>query len=103
MQGVEPLLPQDAVLLEPGADLGEWLWSKRVDPPLRVLAYVDEPGLAQHAQVSRDTRARNRQQRRQVARGGRALCQGLDDGAPALVGQRAQRSLDAQDRNNRDT
>jgi hypothetical protein len=39
------LLPQGAVPAQPVIDLGEWLEAKTVDPPLRLLADLDEPRL----------------------------------------------------------
>ncbi len=48
------------------------LGAKTVDPPLRLLADLDQPRLPQHPQVPRYPRAGNRQQRRQLTRGRRA-------------------------------
>ena len=67
MKSIEPLLPHDAVAAQPFIDLGERVGPKRVDPPLSVLADVDQPRLPQHPQVPRTPRASNRQQRRQLA------------------------------------
>jgi hypothetical protein len=85
MKSVESLLPQDAVPAQPFVDLGERLGPKRVDPPLSVLADVDQPRLPQHPQVPRHPRASNRQQRCQLTRGCRAAGQGLEHRPPALV------------------
>ena len=72
VQGVQPLLPQGPVPAQPFIDLGERLGAKTVDPPLRLLAGLDQPRLPQHPQVPRYPRAGNRQQRRQLAHAGRA-------------------------------
>jgi hypothetical protein len=42
MEGVEPVLPEPAVLTQPLVDLDECLRTECVDPALRVLAYVDQ-------------------------------------------------------------
>jgi hypothetical protein len=57
VQGVQPLLPQGPVPAQPVIDLGERLGTKTVDPPLRLLADLDQPCLPQHPQV-RDTPGR---------------------------------------------
>src|SRR5690349_21767120 len=77
VQGVQPLPPQGPVSSQPVIDLSERLGAKTVDPPLRLLVDLDQSRLPQHAQVPRDPWARNRQQRRQLTRGGRAVGQGL--------------------------
>jgi hypothetical protein len=53
VQGIQPLLPQGPVPVQPFLDLGERLGAKTADPPLRLLADLDEPGLPQHPQVLR--------------------------------------------------
>ena len=60
MEGVEPVLPEPAVLSQPLVDLDERLWAECVDPALRVLAYVDQPGLPQHAEMPGNARACDR-------------------------------------------
>src|ERR1035438_8182956 len=70
-QGIQPLLPQGPVPAQPFIDLGERLGTETVDPPLRLLADLDKPRLPQNPQVPRYPRAGNRQQRRQLTRGGR--------------------------------
>ena len=87
MQGIQPLLPQGPVPAQPFIDVGQRLGAKSVDPPLRLLANLDEPRLPQHPQMPLDPRAGNWQQRRQVARGCRAAGQGLEQRPPALVRQ----------------
>jgi hypothetical protein len=53
VQGVQPLFPQGPVLVQPFIDLSERLGAKTVDPPLRLLANVDESRLPQHSQMPR--------------------------------------------------
>ena len=95
VQGIQPLLPQGPVPAQPVIDLGEWLGAKAVDPPLRLLADLDQPRLPQHPQVPRYPRAGNRQQRRQLTRGCRAAGQGLQHRPPALVRQCPQHGFHA--------
>jgi hypothetical protein len=46
VQGVQPLFPKDPVSAQPLVDLGERLRAEAVDPPLRVLANLDQPCLS---------------------------------------------------------
>lgn len=89
-KGVQPLLPQGPVRVQPFIDLGEWLGTKTVNPPLRLLANLNQPDLAQDPQVSGYPWASNRQQRRQLTGGRRTTNQGLQQRSPALVRQRPQ-------------
>ena len=72
--------------------------AKTVDPPLRLLAGIDQPCFPQHSQVAGDARTSDRQQRRQLTRGGRAAGQRLQQRPPALVGDRPQNSFHANKR-----
>ena len=67
MQGIEPVPPQCAVFLQPLIDLDERLRPQAVDPPLRLLAYVDEPGLPQNPHVPGHARPSDRQRVGQLA------------------------------------
>jgi hypothetical protein len=51
VQRIQPLLPQDPVSAQPFIDLGERLRSKCVDPLLRLLADIDQPGFPEHAKM----------------------------------------------------
>src|SRR5262249_54546123 len=93
VQGVQPLFPQGPVAAQPFIDLGERLRAEAVDPPLRLLADLDQSSFPQHPQVSRYPRRGDRQQRRQLAGGGRATSQGVQHGPPALVRQCPQDSF----------
>jgi hypothetical protein len=46
VQGIQPLLPQGPVPAQPFVDLAERLKAKAVDPPLRLLADLDQSRLA---------------------------------------------------------
>ena len=98
MQGVESLLPQRAVAAKPLVYFCERFGAKAVDPPLRLLAGLDQPGFPQHSQVAGDARTSDRQQRRQLARSRRAAGQRLQQRPPALVGDRPQNSFHAPNR-----
>jgi hypothetical protein len=60
MQGIEALFPLHQVPIEPVIDLGERLRAETVDPPLCVLADLDESRFSQYAKVPGDARAGNR-------------------------------------------
>ena len=66
VQGIQPVLPQGPVLAQPFIDLGERLGAKTVNPPLRLLADLDQPRLPQHPQMPRYPWVSNRQQRREI-------------------------------------
>ena len=51
VQGVEPLLPQCAVSLEPFVEFGQGLRPEAVDPPLGLLTNLDQPRLPQYPQM----------------------------------------------------
>jgi hypothetical protein len=53
VQGIEPLFPPGPVPAQPLVDLGQRLGAEAVDPPLRLLADLDQSRLAQHPQVPR--------------------------------------------------
>jgi len=93
MKGVQTLRPQAAVLIQPFVDLGERLRVQAVDPPLRFLTHVDEPGLTQDAEVTRYTRSGDRQQLSQFTDGGRMVPQHLQDRPSTFVRQRVQHGI----------
>src|SRR5213595_1876410 len=95
MQGVQSLLPQRPVAAKPLIYFCERCGTKTVDPPLRLLAGLDQPRLPQHSQVAGDARTSDRQQRRQLTRGRRAAGQLLQQRPPALVVDRPQNSFHA--------
>ena len=90
VQGIEPVLPERAVVLQPLVDLDERLRAQAVDPPLRLLTYVDEPGLPQHPQVPGHAGSSDRQRvgqlagrRRVILAGSPAPCVGSGRPTPA--------------------
>src|SRR5262245_32121142 len=95
MKGVEPALPEHAVLREPLVHLHERLRTEAVDPALRVLAYVDQAGLSQHSQVPGHARTGDREHLGELPGAGRMVAQDLQDRAAALVRQRVQHRIHA--------
>ena len=93
MEGVEPVLPEPAVLSQPLVDLDERLRAECVDPALRVLAYVDKPGFPQHAEMPGHARASDRESLGQLSCTRRVVAENLENRAPALVSQRVQHSV----------
>jgi hypothetical protein len=51
LEGVEAVRPDRAIGLQPVVNLDEGFWTQRVQTPLAIRAYRDEPGLAQHFEV----------------------------------------------------
>src|SRR3954454_1884613 len=93
MKGVEPALPEHAVLREPLVHLDERLRTEAVDPALRLRAYVDQPGLPQHPQMPRHARTGDRDRLRQLPRARRVIAQDLQHRSPALVRQGVQHRI----------
>lgn len=83
-------MPQRSVGTQPVIDLDEGFGPQAVDPPLRLLAYVDQTGLPQHPQVSRHAGAGDRERVSQLACCRWMIAENLKDGASTLVGQRLQ-------------
>ena len=78
---------------QPGVDLGQRLRPQRVDPPLGVLADVDQPGLAQHAQVLRRPGLRQARRGDQMPDRPRLVAQEVEDLPPARLGQHLDRGV----------
>src|SRR3954470_2364423 len=93
MEGVEPVLPEPAVLNQPLVDLDERLRAECVDPALRVLAYVDQPGFPQHTKMTGHARASDRESLGQLTCTRRVVAENLENRAPALVCQRVQHGV----------
>lgn len=80
-------------MAEPFVDLGERLRADAVHPKLRLVAYLNEAGLTQDPQVSRDTGAGDRQQCGQLTHGGGTVAEGVQYGSSARVRQRVQQNV----------
>jgi len=95
MQGVQSLLPQRPVAAKPLIYFCERCGAKTVDPPLRLLAGLDQPRFSQDSEVAGDARTSDRQQLRQLTRSRRTAGQRLQQRPSALVGDRPQDSFNA--------
>jgi len=93
MKSVEPVRPEPAVISQPLVDLDERLRAEGVDPALRVLAYVDQPGFPQHAEMPGHARASDRKSLGQLTRTRRAVAENPENRAPTLVCQRVQHGV----------
>jgi len=93
MKGVEPALPEHAVLREPLVHLDQRLRTEAVDPTLRFPAYLDQSGLAQHPQMPGHARTGDRDRLGQLSRARRMIAQDLQNRSPALVRQRVQHRI----------
>src|SRR5918995_1121456 len=93
VQGVHARLPQRSVGAQPFVDFCERLGTQVVHPKLRFLAHVDEAGMTQDSQVSRDARTSDRQQCGQLTHGGGTVAERLQHGSPACVRQRLQHRI----------
>lgn len=86
LQRGEAATPQVAIGLEPGVDLGKGLRAQPVPTPLRILPYVDQPGVAEHLQVFGDGRLGQREFLDQFAHRPFAATEQIEDLAPAGFG-----------------
>jgi hypothetical protein len=93
VQGIEPLLPQAPIPVEPFIDFCEGFRAKGVDPPLSLLANLDKARLPQHTEVPRYTWASDRKQSRQLTRSCRTVGQRFQQRSPTLVCHRPKNSL----------
>src|SRR4051794_12875987 len=93
MEGVEPALPEHAVLREPLVHLDESLRTEAVDPALPIPAYLDQPGFPQHPKMPRHARTSDRERLGQLSRARRMSAQHLQNRSPALVRQRVQHRI----------
>jgi hypothetical protein len=80
---------------EPVVELGQRLGPQAVDPPLRVLADLDQPGLAEHPQVPGHSGTSDRQQRGQLADCGVSSAQSFQHCPAAAIRQRVQHGIHA--------
>src|SRR6185503_895359 len=87
LEGVEAVGPQPPVGREPRVDLGERRGAQHVEAPLRVLADLDEPALAQDAQVLGDAGLAQAEQRDELADRARALEQEVEDAPARRLGE----------------
>src|SRR4029079_10930969 len=95
MQGVQSLLPQRPVADKTLIYFCERCGAKTVDPPLRLLAGLDQPRFSQDSEVAGDARTSERQQLRQRTRSRRTAGQRLQQRPSALVGDRPQDTFHA--------
>jgi hypothetical protein len=75
----EIFFPQLAISIEPDFQLLERSGPQRVDPTLRVHAYVDQSGFTEHPQMLRDLRLPKTQLIDQITDRARPVQQHLDD------------------------
>lgn len=93
MEGVEPVLPQPPVRTQPFVDLDQRFRPEAVDPPLGVLADLDQPRLAQHPKMTRHPRPRDRERICELPGRRRMIAQDLQHRTPALIRQRLQHRI----------
>src|SRR5215207_7327959 len=84
---VKRLVPAPPVGGEPDVELVQWGGVERVDTPVGLAADLDEPGLAQHAQVLRGARLAQPQVLDELAHRSRPLEQQREHGAAIWVGE----------------
>src|SRR3954468_24705371 len=82
-EGVEPVVPQGAVRLEPRIELGQRRRVEVVEPALRVTANLDQPVIAEHAQVLRNARLTQPRPLDNLPNRARPLTKKVEDLAPA--------------------
>lgn len=94
IEALEVRLPHGAILLKPGAGLGEPLSLDPPRPPLRVLSGTDQPRALQDLQVLGDRGLAHRERRREFADGRVPAREPRKDGAPGGIGQREERGVE---------
>jgi hypothetical protein len=93
VERVEPVLPKLAVLAQPLVDFDERVQAECVDPALRVLAYVDQAGFTQHAEMPGHARASDRESLGQLSCTRWVVAENIENRASALVCQRVEYSI----------
>src|SRR5438309_10408774 len=88
---IESVAPGSSVRLQPGIDGFQQLGADAVEPTLRVGADVDQPSLAQDAQMLGDGRLAEVQLANQVANGPLAEAQEVQDAPSLWVGDDLER------------
>jgi len=91
-ESIEVRGPQLPVRLQPVVELGKWLGTDAVQPALRVGAYVDEPGVLQHAQVLRHRGLAETQALHEIADRPLSVAQELEDLQPAGLPERLEQA-----------
>src|SRR5215218_3164776 len=81
----EAVLPEAAVVIEPGVQILERARVEGVEPLLTLGACADESLVPQDAEVPRDARPCRREVRRDLARAELAFGEQFDDPAPSRV------------------
>src|SRR5690348_11881282 len=94
VQSLEPLLPEDAVLRDPGFRSLERFGVQPAVARAALLPVLDQPGVLEHGEVLRDGWQRNRERRRQLAHGRRSLREAGGDRASRRIGERGERRVE---------
>lgn len=90
-EAVEPRFPELPVLAEPGVDLAERLWLKRVEPTRSLRPHHDEACFGENAQMPRNTRLMDAYCSDQIVDLALAGTQRIDDAAARWVGKGEER------------
>ncbi len=90
LERVEPAGPVGAIGLQPGVQFHQRFWAQPVQPPLRIAADIDQTCVAQHPQMSRDTRLMHPDQLDQIIDRALAVPNGIEDAPPRRFGDRVE-------------
>jgi hypothetical protein len=88
LERIEPVGPLDPVGLKPGVQFHERFRAEPVQPPLRISANLHKAGVAEHLEMSRDTRLMHPDELYQVIDRAFAVTNGIEDAPPGWFGDR---------------
>ena len=88
LERIEPVGPVGAIRLQPRVQFHQRFWAEPVQPPLRIAADLHQSGVAQHPQMSRDTRLMHPDQFDQIIDRALAVSNGIEDAPPGRFGNR---------------
>src|SRR6266540_2528895 len=93
LQPIHPVGRHAPERLEPCVELVEWLRPQLVDPLLRDGTHVDQPGVAEHAEVLRHLRLTQSEALGDLPYRARSVAKELDDAEAVRFGQSRQRHI----------
>ena len=86
LERIEPAGPVGAIGLQPRVQFHQRLWTQAIEPALRIAADVDQAGVTQHLEMSRDTRLMHADELDQVIDRALAVANGIEDASPGRLG-----------------
>src|SRR5205814_595064 len=94
VEAVEALGPRSSGVLGPGGGLREGLGLEATGPALRIAPALDQAGVLEHLQVTRDRGQADRERRGELEHGGLAGGEAHHDRAPGCIGEGGERRVE---------